>query len=145
MKIKQCKHRQVPGRQLRRHIEHSQPFLWLSFFSSANLSLMWARNCLWSKQNCSWCWKSLIKGTALNFSYRFNVLQLYIRASLVAQSVKNPPAMKETLVQFLSQEDSFEEGMATQSSILAWRNSMDRGAWWATVHGVTKSQTRLSH
>ena len=34
-----------------------------------------------------------------------------------------------------------EEGMATHSSILAWRIPMDRGAWWATVHEVTKSQT----
>ena len=34
--------------------------------------------------------------------------------------------------------------MATHSSILAWKNPMDRGAWWATVHGVTKSRTRLS-
>ena len=34
--------------------------------------------------------------------------------------------------------------MATHSSILAWRIPMDRGAWWAVVHGVTKSQTRLS-
>ena len=33
--------------------------------------------------------------------------------------------------------------MATHSSILAWKSPMDRGAWWATVHGVTKSQTRL--
>ena len=32
-------------------------------------------------------------------------------------------------------------GMATQSSILAWRITMDRGAWWAIVHGVAKSQT----
>ena len=34
-----------------------------------------------------------------------------------------------------------EEGMATHSSILAWRIAMDRGAWQATVHGVAKSQT----
>ena len=34
-----------------------------------------------------------------------------------------------------------EEGMATHSSILAWRIPMDRGAWWATVYGVAKSQT----
>ena len=33
---------------------------------------------------------------------------------------------------------SLEEGMATHSSILAWRIPVDRGAWWATVHGVTK-------
>ena len=34
--------------------------------------------------------------------------------------------------------------MATHSSILAWKNPMDRGAWWAPVHGVTRSRTRLS-
>ena len=42
------------------------------------------------------------------------------------------------------QGDPLEEGMATCSSILAWRIPMDRGAWRATVHGVTESQTRLS-
>ena len=36
------------------------------------------------------------------------------------------------------------EGMATHSSILTWRIPMDRGAWWATFHGVAKNQTRLS-
>ena len=36
------------------------------------------------------------------------------------------------------------EGMATHSSILAWRIFMDRRAWWDTVHGVAKSQARLS-
>ena len=44
-----------------------------------------------------------------------------IWASLVAQTVKNLPAMQETQVQFLGQEDSLEKGMATHSSILAWR------------------------
>ena len=34
--------------------------------------------------------------------------------------------------------------MATHSTVFAWKISMDRGAWWATVHGVTKSQTQLS-
>ena len=46
---------------------------------------------------------------------------LLIRTSLVAQSVKNLPAMQETWVQSLGQEDPLEEGMATHSSILAWR------------------------
>ena len=55
--------------------------------------------------------------------------------------VKNPPAMWETWVCSLGCEDPLEEGMATHSSILAWRILMDRGAWQATVHGVTKSQT----
>ena len=51
--------------------------------------------------------------------------------------------MRETWVQSLGQEDPLEKGMAIHSSILAWRISVDRGARWATVHGVTKSWTRL--
>ena len=49
--------------------------------------------------------------------------------------VKNLPAMRETWVRSLSWEDSLEDGTATYSSILAWRIPMDRGAWWAMVHG----------
>ena len=45
----------------------------------------------------------------------------YSQASLVAQLVKNPPAMKETLVRSLGWEDPLEKGKATHSSILAWR------------------------
>ena len=63
--------------------------------------------------------------------------------SLVAQMVKNPPAMQETWVRSLGGEDPLEEGMATHSSTLAWRVLMDREAGWATVHGVAKSRTRL--
>ena len=44
------------------------------------------------------------------------------KASLVAQIVNNLPAMQETWVQVLSQEDPLEKGMATYSSILAWKN-----------------------
>ena len=39
----------------------------------------------------------------------------------MAQTVKNLPAMQKTSVQFLGQEDSLEKGMATHSSVLAWR------------------------
>ena len=46
-------------------------------------------------------------------------------------------------VQSLGQEDLLEEGMATHSSIPAWRIPMDRGAWWAAVHRVTRTWTRL--
>ena len=46
-------------------------------------------------------------------------------------------------VQSLGREDPLEKGMATHSSILAWRILMDREAWWATAHEVSKSQTRL--
>ena len=59
-------------------------------------------------------------------------------ASLVAQMVKNSLAMWDTWVQSLGQEDPLEEGVATHSSVLAWRIPMHSGAWWATVQGVTE-------
>ena len=57
--------------------------------------------------------------------------------------IKNPPARWETWVQSLGWEEPLEEGMATHSSILAWRIPMDGGAWQAIVHGVEKSWTQL--
>ena len=62
----------------------------------------------------------------------------------MAQMVKNPPAVSETWVRSLGREDPVEEGMATHTSILVWRIPMNRRAWWVTVPGVAKSQTRLS-
>ena len=45
--------------------------------------------------------------------------------------------MLETWVRSLIWKYPLEKEMASHSSILAWRNPMNRGAWWATVHGVT--------
>ena len=53
--------------------------------------------------------------------------------------VKNPHAMQDTWVQSLGLEDPLEVGMATHSSILAWRIPMDRGAWQPPVHGIAES------
>ena len=75
----------------------------------------------------------------------FYLILIITLASLVAQTVKNPPAMRETWIRSLGWEDPLEEGMATHSSILAWRIPMDRGTWGAIVHGVTKSRTRLNN
>ena len=64
----------------------------------------------------------------------------YSWASLVAQTVKNLPAIWGAWVRSLGQEDLLEKGLATHSSILAWRilwNSI--GAWQAIVHEVAKS------
>ena len=62
----------------------------------------------------------------------------------MALVVKNSPAnagdLRDLRVQSLGQEDPLEEGIATHSSILAWRIPMDRGVWQAKVHGVTKSR-----
>ena len=60
----------------------------------------------------------------------------YSWASLVAQTIKNLPAMRETSVRSLGWEDPLEEGMATHSNIFAWRIPMDKGAWWTIVHEV---------
>ena len=49
--------------------------------------------------------------------------------------------MQETPFLFLGWEDPLEEGVATHSSIFAWRIPIDRGVWWATVHAVTESDT----
>ena len=91
-----------------------------------------------------------------NFNFReyvfvlnnfFLVLTLFssvLPTSLVAQTVKHLPTMQETQVQSLGQEDPLEKEMAPHSSTLAWKNPMDGGSWWATVHGVAKSWIQLS-
>ena len=60
----------------------------------------------------------------------------------MAQWVKNLPAVQEMPVQSLGQEDPLQEGLAAHS-FSCLENPMDRGAWWATVHRVTKSPTEL--
>ena len=67
----------------------------------------------------------------------------FMIASLVAQMVKNLPAMWETQAPSLDWEDPLEKGMTTHS--YSWlENSMDRQLWQAKAHGVTKTRTRLS-
>ena len=59
-----------------------------------------------------------------------------MESSLVAQMVKNLPAVWEVWVRSLGREDPLEKGMATHSRILSWRISKVRGAWRAVVHEV---------
>ena len=84
-------------------------------------------------------WQAIVHGGAKSWTW----LTLSW-ASVVAQMVKNLPAIRETWAQSVGWEDPLEEGMATHSSILAWRIPMGRGAWRATVHEARKSQTRLT-
>ena len=65
-------------------------------------------------------------------------------AKWVAQMVTPLPTTQETWVQSLGWEDPLEKEMATHSSTLAWKIPWTRGAWWAIVHGVAKSQTQLN-
>ena len=64
---------------------------------------------------------------------------LNLWASLVAQTVKHLPAMQETSVKSLSQEDPLEKEMGTHPSTLAWKIPWSEEP--GTVHGVTNSQT----
>ena len=77
-----------------------------------------------------------------------DIINLYILSKVIdsfpgGSEVKNQPAMQEMQVCCLGQQDPLEEGMTTHFSVFAWRIPMDRGAWWGTVHKVTKSYTRL--
>ena len=60
------------------------------------------------------------------------------------QMLKNLPAVWKTQVQPLGREALLEKGMGYPFQYSCLENFMDRGAWWATVYGVTESQTRLS-
>ena len=64
-----------------------------------------------------------------------------LQASLVAQMVKNLPAMLGLWVRSLGWEDPLEEDHGNPLPCSCLENSMVRGAWWATVHGVAKSWT----
>ena len=61
----------------------------------------------------------------------------------MALTVKNLPVMQEAWVQSLGQEDPQEKRMVIHSHS-SLENAMGRGAWWATIHGLAKSQTQLS-
>ena len=74
----------------------------------------------------------------------------FIRASMVAQMVKNRPAVQETWVRSVGGEDPLEERIATHSNVLPYyfplgTNPMDRGAWQDINHGLAKSQAQLSN
>ena len=81
---------------------------------------------------------SLIPGSGRSPGEGIGYPLQYSWASLVSQIVKKLPAVPEAWVQSLGCEDPLEEGMATHSSILAWRIPMGRGAWWAVVCGGHK-------
>ena len=63
---------------------------------------------------------------------KIDTIKVVFGASLMAQMVKNLPAMQESWVRSLGWEDPLEEDITTHSSILAWRIPTDRGALWAT-------------
>ena len=72
------------------------------------------------------------------------IYKYYIMASQVAQWLKNPPANAGDARLILGSGSSSGEGNGNPSQFSSLENPIDRGAWWAIVHAVTKSQTRLN-
>ena len=72
-------------------------------------------------------------------------LAFWCGASLVAQLVKNLPAVQETQARSLGQEDPLEKGMTTHSSLLACRESHGQRSLEGCSRGVTESRTRLGN
>ena len=92
-----------------------------------SLSVKWTDSIILSR--------SIHKGNTL-----FKVISIIVqRASLVAQTVKNLPAVQEIQVQSLGRKDPLEKGMAIRSNILAWRIPWTEEP--GTVHGVAESWT----
>ena len=83
----------------------------------------------------------ICKDPTFYFQIRSHSQALPERSSLVAQMVKNLPAMQETQVHTLDQEYSPGERNGNPLQYSCLENPMDRGAWWVTAHGVAKSQT----
>ena len=77
-----------------------------------------------------------------NFFFKFQYTSApTFGASLVAQLVKNPPAIQESQVQSLDQEDPLEKGVAIRSSILAWRTPWTEESGGPQSRGASKSWT----
>ena len=74
----------------------------------------------------------------------YNTQVLYCEDFPGGSVVKNLPVMQEMQVRSLGQEDLLEEEMGNSLQYSCLENPMDRGAWWATVPGVTKRGTQLS-
>ena len=89
------------------------------------------------------CWPLLLLPSVFPSIKVFSI-HTHVWASLVAQTVKNLPAMQETQVWFLSQEDPLEKGIDNPLQYSCLENSMDRGVWWTTVHGAAENWTWLS-
>ena len=93
------------------------------------------------REKCDNIWRTLTFEMKL---LNINIYYIIDWASLVAQRLKRLPAMQETQVRSLGREDPLEKKMSAHSRILAWRIPWTGEPEWATVHGVAKSQTRLS-
>ena len=112
-----------------------------------NWMVPWNSQCLY--QEAFYCDGSLVISAL--FKWAEDIIECVLRsarvvqwASQVAQQIKNPSAIQEAQVWSLGRRRSPGGGHSNPLQYSCLENPVDRGAWWATVHGVAKSQTRLS-
>ena len=110
------------------YVWNLERWYWWNYLQGSNAETGFPGSLAGNKSACKARDPSLIPGSGSSPGEGIGYLVQYSWASLVAQTVKNPPAMWKTWVWSLGWEDSLES-MATNSSILAQRISMDRGAW----------------
>ena len=121
----------------RRHCPSGAGFRGLPGWSSVRTP------CLHCRGHESNSWSGISDLHAEWGSQKKKAAALLHHASLVPQTVMNLPTVQETLVRSLVWEDPPGGGNGNLLQYSSLENSLGRGAWWATVHGVTKSQTRL--
>ena len=101
-----------------------------------------SKNCLISFSTCSSSPKS--PNSSIIITKTISLKKKKMWASLVVQTVKTRPAMQEPGVQSLGWEDPLGKETPNLAQYSCLENPTDRGVWQSTVHGVTKSQTRLN-
>ena len=116
----------------------------LSIYISKRTIIFADNNCNLVRKKCTFTCKSDSPAIVCLFLLLWFVFSVFVFLILISQTIKNLPAMQETWIQYLGQEDPLENEMATHYSILAWRSPRTEEPGGATVHGVAKSQTGLS-
>ena len=106
-----------------------------------SVSVSFSDSSVGKESTCNAGDRSSIPGSGRSSGEEMGYPLQYSWASLVAQLVKNPPAMQETWVQSLGWEDPPGEGDGNPLQYSGLENPMDREIWQATAHGVAKSQT----
>ena len=120
--------------------------LWIDDACTISLSVFSLPWWLMRLSGLQWCQTSMkvnyfpMRSFLKNY---FILLEYSCLAFRAAQLIKNLPSVQETWVRSLGWEDSLEKGNGNSHQYSCLENSIDRGAWRATVHGVAKSQTRL--
>ena len=113
--------------------------VWVCILNSESLSCPEPNICCCPGLECDSSFAP--SSSAVFFLHKLALVKSSWKGDLAGSNSRNLPAVLETWTLSLDWENPLEEGMASHSSILAWRMPMDRGAWRTTAHGVAESDT----